>query len=148
MRTLILAALLASAATGAAPVAAQTTAAAVTPAAAQLATLLKEHWAWYLANNPVQASMLGVRSGDGKLGDPSLAAADAQAAEAAAFIKRLDAIDPAGLSEADRLNRLVLRRSLADQVEANKFPQRAILFSNRDGWHTYFAVLPGRRASR
>ena len=142
MRTAILAVLLASAAVGAAPVTAQTTAAAVTPATAQLAALLKEHWAWYLANNPVQASMLGVRSGDGKLGDPSLAAADAQAAEAAAFIKRLDAIDPAGLSEADRLNRLVLRRSLADQVEANKFPQRAVLFSNRDGWHTYFAVLP------
>jgi uncharacterized protein (DUF885 family) len=86
--------------------------------------------------------MLGVRSGDGKLGDPSLAAADAQAAEAATFIKRLDAIDPAGLSEADRLNRLVLRRSLADQIEANKYPQRAVLFSNRNGWHTYFSVLP------
>ncbi|HPU15327.1 MAG TPA: DUF885 domain-containing protein, partial [Polymorphobacter sp.] len=90
MRTLILAALLASAACGAAPVAAQASQ-VVTPASAQLATLLKEHWAWYLANNPVQASMLGVASGNGKLGDPSLAAADAQAAEAAAFIKRLDA---------------------------------------------------------
>ena len=80
MRTAILAVLLASAAVGAAPVTAQAAATAVTPATTQLAALLKEHWAWYLANNPVQASMLGVRSGDGKLGDPSLAAADVSVA--------------------------------------------------------------------
>jgi len=140
MRALMAAVLLAGAAVGALPVAAATE--VVTPASTQLAALLKAHWAWYLAQNPVQASMLGDASGDGKLGDPSLAAADAAAAQAAAFVKQLDAIDPKGLSEADRLNRLVLRRSLADQVEANKFPQRSILFSNRDGWHTYFAVLP------
>jgi uncharacterized protein (DUF885 family) len=118
------------------------TAVAETPATAQLNALLKQHWAWYLASNPISASLLGDRSGDGKLGDPSLAEADRQAAQAAAFVKRLDAIDPAGLSEADRLNRLVLRRSLSDQVEANGFPQRAMLFSNRSGWHTFFADLP------
>ena len=104
--------------------------------------LLDEHWTWYLSNNPLQATSLGVRTYDKELGDPSLAEADRQAAEAQAFIDRLDKIPVAQLSEADRLNHAILRRDLATQVEGNKFGQRAITFTTYSGWHTYFANLP------
>ncbi len=118
--------------------------AAAQDAPTQFRQLLDEHWAWYLKNNPVQATTLGVRTYDRELGDPSLAAIDREAAEAAAFLKRLDAIPADGLSAADRLNRDILARELAGQVEGASYVQRAILFSNRRGWHLSFARLAER----
>ncbi|MCH1927214.1 DUF885 family protein, partial [Shewanella sp. C31] len=85
-----------------------------------------------------------VRTYDKELGDPSLAAIDREAAEAKGFLARLDAIPTDQLSEADRLNHALLRRELANQVEGDRFVQRAILFSNRRGWHLNFARLPER----
>ena len=115
------------------------------PAAAapadDLRTLIDEHWAWFLRNNPVYASALGVRDHDSELGDFSLAAQDRQAREAQAFIARLDAIPADRLSAAERANLAILRRNLAEAVEANRFGQRMILYSNRGGWHQSMAGL-------
>ncbi|HEX8699023.1 MAG TPA: DUF885 domain-containing protein, partial [Myxococcaceae bacterium] len=112
------------------------------PPAEEFQKLLDEHWAWYLKTNPIQATSLGVRDYDRQLGDPSLAEADRQAAQAQAFITRLDKIDTAQLSEADRLNHAILRRDLLREVESNRFGQRTMRFSNRGGWHTFLANLP------
>ena len=104
--------------------------------------LLDDHWAWYLSTNPLQATDLGVRSFDDRIGDPTLAEADRQAATATGFIARIDAIAPAGLTPADRVNRAILRRMLAEQVEGNGFGQRAMTFTTYYGWHTGFAGFP------
>ncbi|MGI4878200.1 MAG: DUF885 domain-containing protein [Janthinobacterium lividum] len=104
--------------------------------------LLADHWAWTLRNTPLLATSAGVHDYDSELGDPSLAATDAQARDAAAFIARIDRIPTAGLSDADRTSAAILRRSLSMQVEADRFSERSIDFSNRSGWHTYFADLP------
>ena len=131
MRKLILAIALATAS----PVAATPT--------DDLRALIDEHWAWFLRENPVYASALGHSEHDGRVGDISLEAADRQAREAQAFLTRLDAIPEGDLSEADRVNRALLRRNLAEQIEANRFGQRMILFSNRGGWHQGFAGMGG-----
>jgi uncharacterized protein (DUF885 family) len=118
---------------------------AVAPAAqaqspsATLKAVLDDHWAWTLRANPTEAADLGYKQYARDLGDPSLAAMDANAKAAAGFIARLDAIAPAGLSEADRINLQILKRDLANKVERNKHVQRAQLFSNRRGWHLRFA---------
>ena len=104
--------------------------------------LLDDHWAWYLSTNPLQATDLGVRSFDDRIGDPTLAEADRQAAAATGFIARLDAIAAAGLTPADRVNRAILRRMLTEQVEGNGFGQRAMTFTTYYGWHTGFAGFP------
>ena len=104
--------------------------------------LLNDHWAWYLSTSPMQATDLGVRSYDDQIGDPSLAEADRQAVTAKSFIARIDAIDPATLPAADRVNRAILRRMLAEQVEGNGFGQRAMTFTTYSGWHTGFASFP------
>lgn len=106
-----------------------------------LNAVIAEHWAWYLKNNPVQATLVGVRDYDRELGDFSLAAADRQAAEAAALVKRLDAIPDAGLDEAQRTNKAILRRSLQEQVEANRFGQRTMLISSTGGFHQFLPEL-------
>jgi uncharacterized protein (DUF885 family) len=103
--------------------------------------LLDEHWAWTLRNNPVFASTIGVRDHDGRLQDISLAAQDRQAREAEAFLARLNAIPAGQLSPADRTNAAILRRNLQGTVAANRFGQRAILFTNRGGWHQSFVGM-------
>ena len=102
--------------------------------------LLSDHWAWVLTNNPVLARSLGEPAGPG-LGDLSLAAADAQAAEAQAFLDRLRAIPVDGLSQDDRTSHRLLTRQLTETVEANRFPQRTMLFTTYAGWHQEAAGL-------
>ena len=133
MRHIITAALLAAAALATPPVA----------AAPQddLHRVIDDHWAWFLRSNPVYATTLGVRRYDDRIGDYSLAEMDRQAAAAASFLKRLDAIPDAGLSIADRTNKAILRRLLSEQVEANGFGERMILFTSYSSWFQNFAGL-------
>jgi len=103
--------------------------------------LTDQYWAFTLRENPTFASGLGVHDYDDQLGDISLAAEDRRAAQAAQFLARLDRIPDAGLSPADRINKAILRRTLGESVEANRFGQRVMLFSNRGGWHQNLAGL-------
>jgi uncharacterized protein (DUF885 family) len=124
----------------AAPVAAQErgSAAVADPA---LKALIDDYWADVMKEAPVFASSLGIDAYAGKVGDYSLAGQDRQAANAAAFLKRLDAIAPTGLSAADRVNHGILRRTLAETVEGNGYGQRVMNFTNRSGWHQDFAGM-------
>ena len=107
-----------------------------------LAAIIADHWAWTLKNDPLLATHVGVHTYDADLGDPSLAASDREAADAAKFVARLDALPTAGLTAADAVNVAILRRSLSTAIEGNRFSERAIQFGNRGGWHTEFADLP------
>lgn len=98
--------------------------------AAQLDRLLADHYAWVLKDRPTFASSVGVRDYDTELGDPSLKAEDARAAQAALFLKRLEAIPDAGLDETALTNKAILRRSLAETIESNRFGQRMITFTS------------------
>lgn len=112
------------------------------PAAADtLPAILADHWAWLLRNNPLLATRVGVRTYDSKLGDPSLAAQDRRDVDEAAFVARLDRLPAAGMTDADRTNAAILRRTLTTDIEGQRFSERAIEFSNRGGWHTEFADL-------
>jgi uncharacterized protein (DUF885 family) len=109
---------------------------------AEFNALLADHWQAWLARNPTSATALGVRTHDKALEDLSLEAMDRAAAEAATFRKRLAAIDRAKLSPADQVSADVLDRLLLNEIEGNRFPARARLFTNREGFHTGFATLP------
>src|SRR5688500_14563711 len=103
--------------------------------------LTDEYWAWVMRESPVFASFIGHRENDDKLGDISLAAEDRRAAEAERFLARLNAIPDSGLTPADRANKAILRRGLEEWVEGNRFGQRMMLFTNREGWHQSIAGL-------
>ncbi|MFN3389478.1 MAG: DUF885 domain-containing protein, partial [Allosphingosinicella sp.] len=103
--------------------------------------LLADHYAWLLRENPTYATALGVRDHDDRIQDISLAAEDRRAREAQAFLGRLEAIPEAGLSPAERTTRAILRRDLAERIEANRLPQRTMLFTTYSGWHQNFAGM-------
>ena len=100
-----------------------------------LKVVIADHWKWWLSVNPVQATTLGVRDYDDRIGDFSLAAQDRDAKTADDFVARLNAIPDAGLTPPERTNKGVLARLLVEQVEANRYGQRMMLFSTYDGWH-------------
>ncbi len=103
--------------------------------------LLDDHYQWLLRENPETATTLGVRDHDDRLRDISPAARDRRVREEQAFLARLEAIPAEALSPADRVNRGILRRMLREDVEANAFPQRDMLFTTYYGWHQGFAGL-------
>ncbi len=113
---------------------------AATPAS-PIDQIIKDHWSWFLAHNPVYASRLGVAGFGKQLGDISLAEADRQAESAAAFVKRLNTVPDAELTLSDRANKGILSRLLSEQVEANGFGQRMMLFTTYSSWHQNFADL-------
>ncbi len=99
--------------------------------------IIADHWHWWLAQNPITASSLGVHKFDQKTGDISLESQGRQAKEAQVFITRLDALSDAGLDPAGKTNKAILRRMLAEQVEANSFGQRTMFFT------TYYSPFQG-----
>ena len=110
-------------------------------ASVQLSGLLDEHWQWWLAANPFEATSLGVRDYDDQVPDISLEAADRRAAQAEAFLKRLGAISDAELTAADRTNKAVLAWQLRREVSENSFGQRTMLFTSYSSWPQGFAQL-------
>jgi uncharacterized protein (DUF885 family) len=94
------------------------------------AKVVDDHYAWVLKESPTFASSIGVREYDAELGDPSLAGEDRRAAAQTAFLQRLDAIADAGLTPAERIDKAILRRLLAEGVESNSFGQRTMLFTS------------------
>jgi uncharacterized protein (DUF885 family) len=107
--------------------------------------LREEVWRATLDASPTLATTVGDRSGDGKLGDLSLAEYDRQIAETRAFLERLEAIDPEGLTEELQVDYAVLRSAFEDRIAgAEHDHSRFILFTNRGGWFTGFGSLPYR----
>ena len=82
-----------------------------------------------------------MRDYDNQIGDPSIAAMDAQAAKAAEFLRRLDAIPTDSLGEQERVSAAILRRELQSTIAGNRFGQRLMLFSTYSGWHQGFAGM-------
>ena len=107
----------------------------------ELHSIIDAYWAYQLEQYPEFASSLGVDDPIGRVSDASLEAEDSRVEKAKAWLAQLDAIDTAALSEDDKTNYGILRRSLAEQVEANSYGQRTINFTNRGGWHQNFASM-------
>jgi len=103
--------------------------------------LQDDYWATYLKNSPLTASSVGVTTYDAELDLLSLAEMDRQAAESAAFLRRLEAIPEASLPPAEQSNRAILKRSLEAQVAGNRFGQRQMLYSTLGSYHANLATM-------
>ena len=113
--------------------------------------LQDEYWATVLKDNPLFATQVGVKTYDRALGPLSLAEMDRQTAQAAGFLQRLEAIPAAALPPSEQTNRAILRRQLADAIEANRFGQRQLLYSTLGSYHDFLAgmaeTMPFRAAA-
>ena len=103
--------------------------------------LMDQYWAAQLRNSPTFASSVGVNTYDAQLDVLSLQEMDRQAAEAAAFLARLNAIAPSALTPADQTNYLILKRTLETGVEANRFGERQMLYSTLGSYHGFLSGM-------
>jgi len=107
--------------------------------------LREEVWQSALDDNPLLATSVGDRRGDGKLGDLSLEGYNADVAKARAFLARLNDINAAALPSAEAVDYAIMRRSLEDEIEADAHDHtRFVLFTTFSGWFSGFASLPYR----
>src|SRR5205814_8688303 len=83
--------------------------------------LMDEYWATLLKESPLLASSAGVHEYDRQLDEVGTAALDRQAAEAAAFLKRIDAIPATSLTPPDQSNYAILRGQLQNTLGFNRF---------------------------
>lgn len=109
------------------------TAAALAAPADDLAALLDEVWQWQLDEQPVFASRLGDRRGNDRWADLSVEAYEARHQQRVEYLRRLQAIDPGQLSEQDRLNYDLFRRSLDDAIDGHRFRSYLMPISQRGG---------------
>lgn len=110
-------------------------------AGAEVKSLVDEYWAMSLKESPIYASSLGVDDYANEVGDYSLAGRDRFAAASAVILANLQKIDASQLNAADKIEYGILKRTLEDNVEANRYGQRTINFSTYSGWHQSFAGM-------
>ncbi len=103
--------------------------------------LMTDYWATQLKESPLLATSTGVTTYDTQLDELSLAAMDRQAAQAAAFLARLDAIPHSALGGSDRTSHAILKRSLQNSIEYNRFGARQMLYSTLGSTHDYYAGI-------
>lgn len=107
--------------------------------------LREEVWETTLDASPMLATSVGDRRGDGQLGDLSLAEYDRQIAQTRAFLGRLTAIDAQALPVDLQVDYAIMRSGFEDTLAGSEHDHdRFMLFTNRDGWFSYFASLPYR----
>jgi uncharacterized protein (DUF885 family) len=108
-----------------------------------LKILVDKYWADVMKESPIFASTLGINSYADQVGDYSLVGQDRVAKSAEGFLTRLSAIPMPQLDAPAKIEYGMLKRTLEETIEANKFGQRAINFTNRSGWHQSFADMGG-----
>lgn len=109
-----------------------------------LQTVIDDHWAWSLEQNPTFATSLGVRDYDDRLGSVSLAAADQSVAKEAGFIARLEEINVDDLAPSEQVNYKLLLLGLKNNAAAAQFGGKYLVMTNRNGPHTFVSGLPDR----
>jgi len=98
--------------------------------------LLDEEWEYNLRENPTFASTLGDRRWNDQWGDRSLAAIESDFEHAGDLLKRLDAIDPASLSEANRLNYTLFRKDAENDVAEHAYKLYLLPVNHQEGIQT------------
>ena len=89
----------------------------------QLSDLFHQYWEAYLKYSPETASAIGDDRYNDKISDYSVKSYNDWLAQEQNFLLQLAAIDPAGLSDQERLSRELLLRDLTTDQEASEFKE-------------------------
>ena len=119
-------------------------ASAQTAASAALQSVIDDHWARGMEENPTFATSLGVRDYDDRLGSVSVDAAERRVEKGAEFIERLEDINADELAASERVNYKLLLLDLKNDAAAAQFGGKYLVMTNRNGPHTFVTGLPER----
>jgi uncharacterized protein (DUF885 family) len=140
MKTLLAAALLIL--STAAASAAELSAADLDKRRKALADLLHEQWEYTMRTSPEFASILGDKRYNDQVSDNSDAARIKDVRETRRFLKRFEAIDTAGFSEQEKLNKELMVRDLKDGLEDYEWHEWEMPVNQMGGIHLFAAQFP------
>src|SRR5436853_1205633 len=83
----------------------------------QLSKLIDEQWEYTLRTSPEYASILGDKRYNDQVSDNSLAGARKDYEENKKFLRQFEAIDTAGFSDQEKINKALMVRNLRDGIE-------------------------------
>lgn len=106
-----------------------------------LDAVFHDYWEDVLRRDPEFASSIGDKRYNDKLADRSVKAVNEQLESGMAFLMRLAAIDPTGLSGQEKTSRELLLRSLTDDQEAAEFKEWEMPVNQMGGIYADFPQL-------
>jgi uncharacterized protein (DUF885 family) len=109
-----------------------------------LNTLFHDYWDAYLEANPEFASTIGDRRWNDKLTDNSVKAVNAWLEKEQNWLLKLAAIDPAGLSDQEKLSREMLLRQFTEDAEDADFKEWEMPVNQMGGIQTTYLDLAGQ----
>lgn len=109
--------------------------------AQKLRAVFAQFWDEEMRANPLAATYNGDHRFDDRVGDPSDAAHARRVEQLRVTRAALEAIDPAGLSEQDRLDREVLAYTVDDRLAGERFRGHLIPFTQQEGLPLEFAQI-------
>src|SRR5256714_824660 len=107
-----------------------------------LQDLLHEHWEYTLRTQPEFASILGHKHYNEKSGAYSEAGMRRDIAESRRFIRRFEAIDSAGFSEQEALDKILMLRMLREGIENFELKEWEMPVTQISGIHLFAAQFP------
>ena len=107
----------------------------------QLNDLIAEQWEWNLQQNPVFASIIGDKRYNDQLGSSSEQTILAQQAKDKDFLKRFEAINTAGFTQQEVLNRALEIRSLQEDIERTDLKLWQMPVNQMNGIHLFAPQL-------
>jgi uncharacterized protein (DUF885 family) len=123
------------------PTQAQAPAAPVEDRRKALSSLFEEYWQANLEHSPEFASMLGDKRYNDRISDYSVKALNQWLAQEQNYLLRLAAIDPAGLTDQEKISRDLLLRQFAEDEEAAQFKEWELPVDQMGGIHTTYPQL-------
>lgn len=107
----------------------------------ELAAIQDEYWEFKLRESPMFATSTGDSRYNDQLGNVSVADSERRNKAYQVFLKRLEAIDPEPLSEAEQINRSILQRHLRDTIAEFRFGDHLMPVTQRSGFYLEFPEL-------
>ena len=98
-----------------------------------LHSLFDSEWEYYLQQNPVYATSIGVKGSEGNWKDLSLETFEARKNHSLHLLSKLDKLVTEELSKEDRLNYRLFRRLTVEQITLDKYKLHLLPFSHRGG---------------
>jgi uncharacterized protein (DUF885 family) len=103
--------------------------------------LFDDEWEWQLRDSPENATFLGDRRYDDRLGDRSLASYEQRRAHDRETLRRIEAIDRAKLPEHDRLDYDLFILQARNAVEGDAFPAEVTPINQMGGIYSLLGEL-------
>ena len=117
---------------------------AASEAEIKLEALFADDWEFRLRESPEFATSVGDRRYSALLADVSEEAESRRAAERRNLLRRLEAIDRAGLERQEQISYDIYQRLTRQSLREFELREHLVPITNREGFHTSFPQLPDR----